>query len=169
MPPPLPLRPSPCEPFPEAICTRDRCSCRGRSTRWPHAARPRPRRSPARRARTSGGRTRRASLAPGAEVMEQTHREQPHVQVGERHPEQAGPGPLHVMGVQGGRSAPDPVPEDARSAAREAVQPPPDEMTEGMAAERVACKQGRIDQEDDAPDPDPETAVAEERAEGVVI
>ena len=73
------------------------------------------------------------------------------------------------MGVQGGRSAPDPVPEDARSAAREAVQPPPDEMTEGMAAERVACEQGRVDQEDDAPDPDPETAVAEERAEGVVI
>src|SRR3989454_12752898 len=42
-------------------------------------------------------------------------------------------------------------------------------MAEGMAAERVACEQGRVDKEDNAPDPDPGTAVAEERAEGVVI
>src|SRR5438552_9700341 len=42
-------------------------------------------------------------------------------------------------------------------------------MTEGMAAYGVAREQGRVDQEDDAPHPDPELPVAEERAVGIEI
>ena len=47
--------------------------------------------------------------------------------------------------------------------AREAVEPPANQVTPRVAAERVAGEQRRVDQHDDRADADAEAAVAEER------
>src|SRR5439155_5015319 len=108
-------------------------------------------------------------LAPGADVVNNAHRQQTNVQVGEGDPEETRPGPQHVTGVEGRHPLPYPVAHDAASIAREAVEPPHDEVAPGMAAERVGRPQRRVDKEHDAPDAGPGSSVAEEGLEGIGV
>ena len=82
-------------------------------------------------------------------VGDDPEREQPDVDVGERHREEARPGPRHVVAVErrsaAARACSGPA---CRRRAREAVDPAADEVAQRVARQRVAGEQDDVDEED---------------------
>ena len=81
------------------------------------------------------------SRMPGS--LNRPERQDSDVQVGERHGEQAGPGPAHVVPVEAREPLPERVAGRVRRRAREAVQPAADEVAQRVARQRVATSAAR--------------------------
>ena len=83
-------------------------------------------------------------------------------------PDQADPRPLHVPAVEHADAAPEPVARPCARRAGEAVEPAADQVADRVAAEREQRQQDRVGEQHQRADADPERAVEEERAHGVV-
>src|SRR5579863_4995474 len=77
-------------------------------------------------------------------VPEPTGRRQADVEVRERDEDQAGPGQLHVLGVELGNKAPEREPDGVL---REVLQPAPHDVATGVTGQRVGPQQDGIDRQ----------------------
>ena len=98
-------------------------------------------------------------------VVPDAHGAEADVDVGESHPEQAGPRPLLVSPVQTAHAIVELVPYRVF---RDAVERPSDQVPEGMAAEYISAEKDNIHDQDEASDADPE-AVRETKGDDCVI
>src|SRR5829696_7569292 len=85
-------------------------------------------------------------------VADHAGRDQPDVQVGQGHEDQADPGQEHVAGAEGRHLAPHPV---ADRGLGEAVEPAPAKVPAGVARQRVEGQEHGIDEQDHGPEADP--------------
>src|SRR5215213_5981501 len=82
-------------------------------------------------------------------VVDDAHRHQAHVEVGDADEHQGGPRPAPVEGVEPARLLPRPVARPAEGGAVHAVLAPADQVAEGVAPQQVAAEQHGVDGEDD--------------------
>src|SRR5690606_15275968 len=85
-----------------------------------------------------------------ARIVEDAGGDEIHVEVGERHAQQRGPGQLHVAGVQAPHPLPHPV---AHRMPGEVLQLPADDVPAGVAGDRVQPDQHDVGQEAERAEP----------------
>ena len=99
--------------------------------------------------------------------MDDSHGNETHVEIGERHSKEREPGEERMLLVQRSRARPSLVLQSCPPA-RHAIVASADEVTERMTSERISRKQDDVGHQHDRADPDSQSTLFEERQERVI-